>query len=113
MSNYTEVNRYFAGRLDLMPRADERVTKFEKTTEGNIAVVYTGREKTRVMRLELKAGEWVVACDFTMPTPKGLVPAQSRISGDPEFHFTEEPFTAKVPLTHHQKALRYYNLLGW
>src|SRR5213078_1920366 len=111
MSNLTEVNRYFAGRLDLMPRADERVTKFEKTTEGNIAVVYSGRKKTRVMRLELKAGEWVVACDFTMPTPQGPVVAKKdRISGEPEFHFTKEPVTAKVPLTHHQKALRYYNL---
>ena len=107
-------NAAFAGRLELLPYSDERVTQFVETPDGKIAVAYTGRTKSRVMLVAKVAGDWQLESLVTVPAQRAVTNFERGILGRDQFHFTEEEHhVARTPLTHHQKALRHYNLLGW
>jgi hypothetical protein len=111
-SPHLRAHAAFAGRLELLPLADERVVSFQETPDGNIAVAYKGKRTTRVMLITKVAGEWVVVTKAIVPLENVPAPPPAKFDHEP-FHFTKDPMTAQVPLTHQQKALRYYNLLGW
>jgi hypothetical protein len=108
------VQAHFAGRHELLPHADERVAQCEEL-EDVILVAYVGREKRRLLTIEKVAGEWTLADVRTRKNPAQVAHNLERGFGDrPQFHFTnEEHHVVRVPLTDRQKALKYYNLLGW
>lgn len=87
-SAHLRAHAAFAGRLELLPLADERVKSYQVTPDNRVAVSYESKRATRVLLVGKVAGEWTLLQKVIIPAKVVEPPAPAKFDHKP-FHFTE------------------------